>query len=100
VPHYVMDPVTERPVAVDGAAYTKQRKLARLKERGLEHQNATEAPPVEPEEKRKSWACPSPGCKKTFGSERGMQTHYGRAHKQEKANRSMTHKPGASTRGM
>jgi hypothetical protein len=35
--------------------------------------------------KEQSWPCPEAGCSKIFSSERGMQTHFGRAHKKSHA---------------
>jgi hypothetical protein len=88
MPHYVTDPVSERPISVDGPAHVARRK-------------GKPAPkPAAEEEKAKSFECPSPGCTRRFGSERGMQTHFGRSHRQEKADKSMQARDGSKNTGL
>lgn len=74
MPYYEMDPVTERPVAVDPPEPEWLKRLPyyqRLQEMAKRQPEAAQG-----------FACRAPGCNKSFSSERARDTHEGMKHKQ------------------
>ena len=84
MPHYVMDPVTERPIAVPEAPRLKGRFHIDNVKQGAKPKAFLEAQEKAGLVKEDQFPCPAPACDKIFSGERAMQTHYGRMHKEHK----------------
>jgi len=78
-----MDPVSERPVAVDGKTHYAKRF-----DHGKSHDKEAAPAASGTEATSRVYPCPAPGCTRKFASERAMQTHYGRIHKKHHARQS------------